>query len=345
MLRVFKKNIKRIVYFISFYSGLLHIFMFLFKKIKRSHCGIVLFYHRFYEDGNNHKLLPSLNIKEFEREIIHLRRLYRLVSMDEMAGKISEKESFREPYIAITIDDGYLDNYSFGYKVLRRCNVPALIYLTTGLIGTAKGLWVDEIEYALINARVKSVCFEELFGDSVINVSTIDGRRNLEKMLYSALVKLDNSKRQDLINKLIEILNVDVSGINKRPRVMLNWEEIGEMSRNGIDFGAHTISHPFLPSMAMEDAKKEIKESKEAIEEYLGKPVRHFAIPNGKLDDFNEELRDLCKEVGFETVVTTEFGAVDPASNRYELKRITAPTPMYYFACEIARHFIFWRKG
>jgi peptidoglycan/xylan/chitin deacetylase (PgdA/CDA1 family) len=118
---------------------------------------------------------------------------------------------------------------------------------------------------------------------------------------------------------------------------LLNWDEVREMDRNGISFGAHTVTHAFLPGMPQEAAKEEIRKSKEIVEAEVGKPVRHFAIPNGKPEDFTEELRLFCQGIGFDTIVTTEPGRLDSEVDRFSLKRALPPPPLYYFACEIAR--------
>jgi peptidoglycan/xylan/chitin deacetylase (PgdA/CDA1 family) len=257
--------------------------------------------------------------------------------MDDLDRSIIKGGFFPAPSIAMTIDDGYLDNYVLAYPILRELEIPALIYLTVGFIGTKNGLWLDDVELALVKAGVQSFHFEELFGDELLDISTYGGKKKAEQMLFTRMLKLGNSERNDLIRKLFDILNVEASEIENKPRVMLNWDEILEMSENKISFGAHTLSHPHLPAMTLEAAKHEIENSKKIVEDHLGKSARHFAIPNGKPDDFTIELREFCEKIGFNTIATTESGVIDSTSNRLSLKRVLPPPPLYYFACEIAK--------
>jgi peptidoglycan/xylan/chitin deacetylase (PgdA/CDA1 family) len=39
---------------------------------------------------------------------------------------------------------------------------------------------------------------------------------------------------------------------------MLTWDELREMHRLGMTIGAHTVTHPNLPSAGLEDAREEI---------------------------------------------------------------------------------------
>ena len=84
---------------------------------------------------------------------------------------------------------------------------------------------------------------------------------------------------------------------NREERVMLNWDEVRKMARNGITIGSHSHTHPILSRMPIQKAKEEILESKKIIEENLSIKVKHFAFPNGKQDDFNEELRTIVRRL------------------------------------------------
>jgi hypothetical protein len=159
----------------------------------------------------------------------------------------------------------------------------------------------------------------------------------LEK-LFKVLVHLRHQEKIIVMAELSRTLGVnDILRIGKG-RKMLNWDEVIEMSQNDISFGAHTVNHPTLSKMEVWEAKQEIYESIMEIQTKIGSKVRHFAIPNGKEEDFNEELKGYCKEIDMLTVVSTEPGSVSSRSDPYFLKRINPPSPIYIFACEIARN-------
>jgi peptidoglycan/xylan/chitin deacetylase (PgdA/CDA1 family) len=102
---------------------------------------------------------------------------------------------------------------------------------------------------------------------------------------------------------------------------MLRWEQIAEMHAAGIEFGAHTVTHPILSTLSTEDARSEIAESKRVIEERLQSPARHFAYPNGTAQDFDVTTQALVVRAGFSSAVSTVFGVNTAATNRYALLR------------------------
>jgi peptidoglycan/xylan/chitin deacetylase (PgdA/CDA1 family) len=335
--------LKKIIYFIIYYTHILDLLVIISSKIIVKHCALILFYHRFTSTSDESTLLSKLNIGEFKKQIEYINKFYDIISMDKMYENIHNRITFTKPSILITIDDGYKDNYSLAYPVLSSTAASATIYLTAGLIGTQSAIWLDDIEFALLNTRIKKISFPEVLEDELIDITTRTGKRGVMKRLYNALLPRNNGERKSLISRLYSILEVDQRDLTCRDRIMLTWDEVREMAGNGIQFGAHTLSHPFLPKLTWEDAQYEIKESRHIIEEQINVPVRHFAIPNGTRTDFTENLRNYCREIGFQTIVTTEGGTVHTGDDAFMLKRVLPPPPMYYFACEVAKY-LFWSR-
>ena len=103
-------------------------------------------------------------------------------------------------------------------------------------------------------------------------------------------------------------------------RQMLSWGEIREMRDAGIDFGAHTITHPDLTAIDAARMEHEIRGSKEIIENNLGAPVLSFAYPYGLYDE-------RCVEIAgrnFECACSDELGLLTEASALYALRRVDA---------------------
>jgi peptidoglycan/xylan/chitin deacetylase (PgdA/CDA1 family) len=131
-------------------------------------------------------------------------------------------------------------------------------------------------------------------------------------------------------------------------RSMLSWDEMGEMRRYGIDFGAHTLTHPDLTCLSQSQITVEVCDSKAIIEDKLGVPVSSFAYPYGRYDNQSREIVSQC----FECACTDRLGLVKAGSDMFALERadayylrrnglfyiMTTPLfPYYIRACNIPR--------
>ena len=133
----------------------------------------------------------------------------------------------------------------------------------------------------------------------------------------------------------------DYIGKNKS---FLNWNEIKEMSKNGILFGAHTKSHLYLPSSNDENVlRNEILGSKKAIESQIGMQVDYFCYPSG---GFNDTVKKVVEEAGFKGACATNRGKFRSNKNNiYELNRISMRNIDPYFSFfNIVEPIKFWVK-
>jgi peptidoglycan/xylan/chitin deacetylase (PgdA/CDA1 family) len=99
---------------------------------------------------------------------------------------------------------------------------------------------------------------------------------------------------------------------------MLTWEEIEEMSANGIEIGAHTVTHPNLQRTELKQAEHEILKSKEVIEKHIKKRVRFFSYPFGK---YNNDIINITKSSGFEAALGGG-GTIQKNADPFALSRI-----------------------
>jgi len=76
----------------------------------------------------------------------------------------------------------------------------------------------------------------------------------------------------------------------------LNWDQILEMKKNGIEFGSHTHRHPDLTRVSDERIERELEYSKKILEERLGEKVPFISFPFGR---YNEKIVQKAKEIGY----------------------------------------------
>ena len=92
------------------------------------------------------------------------------------------------------------------------------------------------------------------------------------------------------------------------------------MQQSGIDFGAHTLTHPDLTHLPLDRVKAEVCDGKAIIEDALSAPVPSFAYPYGR---YNDQVRDMVRE-HFSCACSDELGLVRQGSDLYALQRVDA---------------------
>ena len=106
---------------------------------------------------------------------------------------------------------------------------------------------------------------------------------------------------------------------------LMDAAQIRDWLAAGHEIGSHTVSHPRLTQLPTERQREEIFASKHRLEDTFGLPVRHFCHPYG---DWNEAVRDMVIEAGYETACThLESGVNTAATPNHALLRIEARYP------------------
>ena len=105
---------------------------------------------------------------------------------------------------------------------------------------------------------------------------------------------------------------------------LMDAAQVRDWLAAGHEIGAHTLTHPRLTRLPPAQAREEIFASKRMLEDLFGVPVEHFCYPYG---DVNAAVRDLVREAGYRTAVTTALGVNGAEAEPFSLKRITARYP------------------
>jgi peptidoglycan/xylan/chitin deacetylase (PgdA/CDA1 family) len=110
---------------------------------------------------------------------------------------------------------------------------------------------------------------------------------------------------------------------NKFEKIM-SGEQLKNLPTELVTLGSHTMTHPNLLSLSCDEARREIVESRKALESILNRPVRLFSFPYGL---FNEELAQMCREAGYQKAFTTVPTLVVSQPSGFLIGRVDA-SPM-----------------
>lgn len=111
----------------------------------------------------------------------------------------------------------------------------------------------------------------------------------------------------------------------------LTWNQVQTMSKDGFEFGSHTISHKPLTSFDAAQMNQELTQSKQIMEQKLGKPVTFIAYPEGK---YNDLVKTQTKAAGYDLAFTVNTGRDFPWDDHFELDRVPffeGPTSFQHF--------------
>lgn len=278
-------------------------------------CQIFL-YHRVNDD--NDPFLSGLPVCNFAAQMEHIARNFPIVTLDQVCrGEFPGGHSY---YVAVTFDDGYRDNFLCAFPILKKFSIPATVFLATGSIDSGELPWYDQVRLAFKLTARCTLLMTDLGGPRGCLEQQSSRLRLLERTL-AWLRGMAQPARLQATTVLFSRLGVP-SPLNL-PHQMLRWEEIRQMNKSNIDFGAHTISHPTLSQVSGPDMKREILGSKETIEDRLQLSVLHFAYPFGQPSDFSAQVKRAVQDAGFKTAVTTIWGLNRPDHDRFELRRFS----------------------
>ena len=298
-------------------AGIIDFYGNLRRKVSKSQI-IILVYHRISPMTDKWSINPILHPKLFEEQMDYFNKNFEIISLNTLSEMINE-DIVPEKAVVITFDDGYKDNYEVAFPILKKYNAPATVFLATGSIEEKKLFWWDLINYALFHTDMRSIDISGIGSYELISdENKIEAGLNIQERLK----KMDNSKKESIIEDLVNLTDANIpEKLGKK--YILSWKEIRKMNKNGIDFGSHTVNHPILTNVSIEEAKWEIVNSKHCIEENLDTEVKSFAYPNG---DYNDKILSLVKNLGFDSSVSVY--PMRPIRNSvndlYKLNRINA---------------------
>jgi len=273
-------------------------------------------YHRFSNDGNTYKTQQSV----FENQIKVFLKKFNFIRLKHYCDILrGERNDCPNNSIILTFDDGYQDNYTFAYPILKKYSIPATIFLVTDFISHKAWLWSNKLGYILRNSKFKS--FEIALGGKIaqFRIESFINRQKATLEIFDYCTSISDDRKKQVLIDLAKLLKVYVPDQTVDDHLPLTWEQIKEMNSNGIEFGGHSCSHAILNKVSPEQLEHEIFDCKREIESKLGVEVTSFCYPNGC---FNYEVLKMTQNADYLCGITTKRGFNDTKNtNRYLLKR------------------------
>ena len=165
-----------------------------------------------------------------DKKIVEYRQKgYEFVSMEEACARMSERNSRKGRFVAITLDDGYEDNYSVAYPIFKKFGVPFCIYVAEGLI-TGEFRADEKFDYSIMSlAQLDELAKEPL---CTLGAHTYSHVRLCGLSYEQQLYEIKNKDSEKILRKLGikravlagggEVLNATGALALNIPRVLVN---------------------------------------------------------------------------------------------------------------------------
>jgi poly-beta-1,6-N-acetyl-D-glucosamine N-deacetylase len=213
---------------------------------------------------------------------------FHFISVHDLELIINNEKPFPKGSVIITLDDGWQSNLDNIVPVADKYKVPVEIFVSTEVVEKGNGYWWSYIQEAR--------------------------KIGLSKEPVEFFKTIDNEDR-------VKILEETKAKIQLK-REALSIEQVKEISTSRyVSIGSHSVSHPILPRCSNEQSKYEILHSKEILEEWTNKEIKHFAFPNG---DYSNREISFLKRFGYTLAFCTkqQFITKEKLVTRYGLPRL-----------------------
>jgi len=296
---------------------------------RKSQNVVILMYHRVLKPAEDmtYVLHPGIYVtpSTFEMQMRYLKQCFNVISFEDYLNVPYDAHTQSKTRCIVTFDDGWKDNYENAFPVLKKYEISATVFLSTGFVGTDKWFWQQklgcQIKTLLNHPQLLAEIDREKSGGVIADILKVPSRiRNEPERYLDSIIRKLKLNMPDKIEEIIKRIEI-YTGLNRYPSVpqILNKKEIAEMSERGIYFGSHGISHRVFTALESSVVDAELRDSRRFIENEGYRFIPVLSYPNG---DFNEEIINRAQRWGYRAGVTTMSGVNMHGGNLFKLRRI-----------------------
>jgi len=282
------------------------------RRALDGHAAAILMYHRILPraEAAARDVEPGMVVtpETFARQLDWLQQGFRVLPLADVVACLESGRSLPPGAVAITFDDGWLDNHVHALPALARRGLPATIFLVTARVGSRGAFWPDEAcrRFARVPLAERGELARAL-GLALAGSAPVD--------LVAALKPLDEAERE----RRLEALRARTPEPPETPRELLDWSEIDEMARAGIAFESHGTSHAILTGLQAAAAERELRDARAALAARGHGAGGLLAYPSG---GFDTAVAGLARSAGYRAAVTTERRIARRGDDLFTLPRL-----------------------
>jgi len=265
---------------------------------------VVLNYHGVLEgdrgaaDRNIYGTTTSTH--EFDGHLAFLKRHFHPVRASDVERWAHGERELPPNAVLVTFDDGFRNNLTHAAPLLARYGVPAILFVSTGYLGTRRVLWPQE----LYEIAVRWPREEIPHPGGTTMFSLAGGRRARAKQLCEKAKRVPMATVAAYLEALRREAPLPEGLADTDEYEFLTWEQMRRWVSLGFDVGSHGVNHWILTGCREQELRRELEDSKRDIEQRLGVACTSFCYPNGGPRDWSVEAATAVQAAGYRLAYT-----------------------------------------
>lgn len=236
------------------------------------------FYHAVSDESMPHvkHLYPPVSIKDFENALNFFKQNFNPVSYAEVHDHVVKGTSLPERAFHLSFDDGFGECYTVVRPLLLKYEIPCTFFVASDWIDNKTMFFRNKVSVCIESMRdldkeARAIAFNSLSQYLEIPLNSLDE--------FEPWIKSRQHADEASIDKVCEILGINIATYLKERNVFLTEEQVRKMSEEGFTIGSHSRSHPKMAQISTEAMEAEIVESAKAVQKITGDDVVSFSFP------------------------------------------------------------------
>lgn len=286
----------------------------------------ILTYHRFFAAPGNEPFdegVVDTSAEEFERHVTTVKKHFNVVGVEELCAFVAGG-SLPSNAVAITFDDGYLDNCLQALPILLKHDCKAIFFVATSFINERRLYWWDRVAYLIKQSKREHVSinyprhFTITLADRAVAVFEL-----LRFIKSCSLIDLEY-----FLGELSVATGVSWSPEVERSfseQLLMTWDHVRALKQAGMDVQSHTRSHRILQTLSPSELEGELEGSRRDLQQQLGEAPVALAYPVGKPLAKESPIRGALKRAGYQIGLSNGTGATPTWGRRdpFDIRRQT----------------------
>jgi len=262
-----------------------------YHKLRNKNALTVLMFHRILPKTKAKSLGANgewtLSPEQFDELLGFLSENYNIISYETLLDSLKAGSKLPATSLLITFDDGWQDNYEYALPLLKKYNLPAVIFVVSDVLDKISLFW-QEIIFSCCKLFPETLEEINRFFDPKLNF------QNSTQLIEYLDKQVDETLKLKIVNCCQRYI--------PNERQLLNIQEIKELSRSGVTIGAHGQTHKKLGDLIYREQLSELTEAKSVLSTISTNYIGSISFPHGS---YNEETKQICNQLDYKIMFSS----------------------------------------